>query len=229
MTRTLDQLQNETATIEFEELRVSGAYLTADLTIENLAGHKFPTGFPSRRAWIHFVVRDVNGEVVFESGATNPDGSIVGNANDDDPTTFEQHYDAIVQPEQVQIYEAILQNSEKRVTTVLLEAASYRKDNRLMPAGSEKKAPYQDIAVRGEAEDDDDFDGGGDEIQYVINLGEYEGPFTVTVELQFQSIGYVWANNLGQYSDPLIDRFLGYYNSVPNQPVVVTSVTAEIE
>ena len=227
--RTLDQLQNETATIDFEELRVSGIYLTANLQIENLAGHKFPTAFPSRRAWIHFVVRDVNGEIVFESGAWNPDGSIVGNANDVDATTFEQHYDAIVQPEQVQIYEAILQDSEKRVTTVLLEAASYRKDNRLLPSGFEKQAPYQDIAVRGEAKEDDDFQGGGDEIQYVIDLGENQGPFTVTVELLYQSIGYCWANNLSGYSDPLVESFMGYYNKVPNTPTVITSVSSKIE
>jgi len=227
--RTRDQLQNETATIDFEELRLSGVYLTANLQIENLAGHKFPTAFPSRRAWIHFVVRDVNDEIVFESGAWNPDGSIVGNANDVDATKFEQHYDAIVQPEQVQIYEAILQDTENRLTTVLLEAASYRKDNRLLPSGFEKQAPYQDIAVRGEAKEDDDFEGGGDEIQYVINLGEQQGPFTVTVELVYQSIGYRWANNLGGYSDPLVDQFIGYYNKVPNTPIVVASVSSEIE
>jgi len=227
--RTRDQLQNNTATIDFEGLRLSGVYLTADLQIENLAGHKFPTGFPARRAWIHFVVRDVNGDVVFESGASNPDGSIVGNDNDADATTYEQHYDAIVQPEQVQIYEAILLDSEKRVTTVLLKAASYRKDNRLLPSGFEKQAPYLDIAVRGEAKEDDDFEGGGDEIQYVINVGEHQGPFTVTAELVYQSIGYRWANNLGGHSDPLVDRFIGYYNAVPNLPVVVASVTSEIE
>jgi hypothetical protein len=227
--RTRDLLQNETATIDFEELRLSGVYLTADLWIENLAGHKFPTAFPARRVWIHFTVRDVDGEIVFESGAWNPDGSIVGNANDVDATTFEQHYDAIVQPEQVQIYEAILQDSENRVTTVLLEAASYRKDNRLLPSGFEKQAPYQDIAVRGEAKEDDDFEGGGDEIQYVIDLTDHQGPFTVTVELLYQSVGYRWANNLGVYSHPLIDRFIGYYNAVPNIPVVIASVTSEIE
>jgi hypothetical protein len=227
--RTLDQLQNDTATIDFEDLRLSGVYLTADLQIENLAGHKFPTGFPARRAWIHFVVHDANGDVVFESGAVNPDGSIVGNDNDADATTFEQHYDAIVQPEQVQIYEAIMQDTEKHVTTVLLNAASYRKDNRLLPSGFEKQAPYQDIAVRGEAKEDDDFEGGGDEIQYIINLGDHPGPFKVTAELVYQSIGYRWANNLAGHSDPLVDRFIGYYNTVPNMPIVVASVTSETQ
>jgi hypothetical protein len=37
-------------------------------------------------------VTDSTGAVIFESGAFNPDGSIVGNANDEDPAAFEPHY-----------------------------------------------------------------------------------------------------------------------------------------
>jgi hypothetical protein len=59
--------------------------LAIDVQVENLSGHKLPTAYPSRRAWLHFAVRDGNGRVVFESGALNPDGSIVGNDNDEDP------------------------------------------------------------------------------------------------------------------------------------------------
>ncbi len=69
----------------------------------------------------------------------------------------------------------------------------------------------------------------GDEIQYVINLGEHQGPFKVMVELVYQSIGFCWANNLGGYSDPLVDRFIGFYNGVPNAPIIVASVSSEIE
>ena len=32
--------------------------LTAEVRVENLGGHKLPTAFPSRRAWLHVVVRD---------------------------------------------------------------------------------------------------------------------------------------------------------------------------
>ncbi|MCK4692226.1 MAG: hypothetical protein KAT23_01260 [Anaerolineales bacterium] len=226
--RTLEQLETGAATIEFGDVRLSGSRLITDVVIENLAGHKFPTGFPARRAWIHFTVRDASGEMVFESGAFNPDGSIVENDNDADPGAFEQHYLAIVQPEQVQIYETVLQDTENRVSTNLLRAARYLKDNRLLPSGFEKAAQYEDIAVRGGAREDDDFQGGGDEIQYIVSVGSAEGPFTVTVELLYQSIGYRWAENLRRYDAPEIDRFIGYYDAVPNQPVVVSHSTVEV-
>ena len=226
--RTTEQLETNAATIEFGDVRLSGSRLMADVVVENLAGHKFPTGFPARRAWIHFEVRDASGEVIFDSGAFNSDGSIVENDNDADPGAVEQHYLAIVQPEQVQIYEAVLQDTENQVITTLLRAARYRKDNRLLPSGFEKAAPYEDIAVRGGAREDDDFQGGGDEIQYIINVGSAEGPFTVTVELLYQSIGYRWAENLRRYDAPEIDRFLSYYDAVSNQPVVVSHSTVEV-
>jgi hypothetical protein len=226
--RTLEQLETQSATIELDEVHLSGSRLMADVVIMNLAGHKFPTGFPSRRVWIHFIVQDVNGEVVFESGAFNPDGSIVGNDNDADPQNVEQHYLAIVQPEQVQIYETILQDTENHVTTTLLMASRYRKDNRLLPSGFEKAAPYEDIAVRGGAVEDEDFLGGGDQIQYIVDVGSAEGLLTVSVELLYQSISYRWAENLSQHDAPVIGRFLGYYESVSNTPVVVASDSIEV-
>src|SRR5205814_10598074 len=64
--------------------------LTVDVFVEYLTGHKLPTAFPSRRAWLHLAVRDRNGLTVFESGALNPDGSILGNDNDADPSHFER-------------------------------------------------------------------------------------------------------------------------------------------
>ncbi len=118
------------------------------------------TGFPARRAWLHLTVQDANGQVVFESGATNPDGSILGNDNDLDPAAYEPHYLSIDSPEQVQIYEAIMGNVDGQVTTILLAAAQYLKDNRLLPTGFDKSSVLDDIAVRGTALGDDDFGAG---------------------------------------------------------------------
>jgi hypothetical protein len=38
----------------------SGDDLLITVDIDNLTGHKFPSGFPSRRAWLHLVVQDAN-------------------------------------------------------------------------------------------------------------------------------------------------------------------------
>ena len=37
--------------------------LEAAVSVRNLGGHKFPTAYPSRRAWLHVVVRDVERSV----------------------------------------------------------------------------------------------------------------------------------------------------------------------
>jgi hypothetical protein len=223
----IEQLQMRTATIDLEEVTVDGSTLTASVAIDSSVGHKFPTGFPARRAWIRLTVQDAAGEVLFESGAANPDGSIVGNDNDADPAAYEPHHLAIDSPEQVQIYEAIMGDTEGAVTTTLLKGAGYLKDNRLPPQGFDKNAVKADIAVHGAALEDRDFGSGSDQVQYVVALDDAEGPFTVTTQLLYQSIGFRWADNMHQFDAPEPARFLDYYEQVPNQPVVIAAATVE--
>ena len=80
---SLNQLQNNTAILTLDEVIVADNLLMADITITNLVGHKYPTSYPARRTWLHITVSDAAGEIVFESGAFNADGSIAGNANDE--------------------------------------------------------------------------------------------------------------------------------------------------
>ncbi len=114
------------------------------------------------------------------------------------------------------------------VTTTLLRGATYVKNNRLLPSGFDKAAADEDIAVHGGAVEDEDFLGGGDSIQYKIDVGDAQGPFTITVELLYQSIGYRWAQNLRQHEAAETTRFLEYYETVPNLPVVIASGTVEV-
>ncbi|MGD8850146.1 MAG: multiheme c-type cytochrome [Anaerolineales bacterium] len=225
--RTMDQLQNETAQIEVRDSQLLGNRVIADVVVTNLAGHKFPTGFPSRRAWIHVRLEDAGGNQLFESGGFTEDGRIEGNVNDEDPAEYEPHYDGIIQPDQVQIYEAILRDTENSVTTRLLRAAGYLKDNRLIPSGFEKGAPYEDIAVRGIARDDVNFIDGTDQIQYSMAFDTAEGSLTLTVELLYQSVGYRWAENLRGREGEEIDRFTRFYDATPNSPVIIDSVVME--
>src|ERR1700722_8863183 len=122
MKRTAEFLKTQAAkgAVTREETTPNG--LAVDVHVENLGGHKLPTAYPSRRAWLHFTVRDGIGRAVFESGALNPNGSIVGNDNDEDPLKFEPHYREITSSQEVQIYEPILRDYEGRVTTGLLHA-----------------------------------------------------------------------------------------------------------
>ena len=145
----------------------------------SLTGHKFPTSFPSRRAWLHVTVADAAGAVIFESGKHNADGTISGNAADTDPAAFEPHYDVITQADQVQIYEPIMGDNEGHVTYTLLRGAQYLKDNRLLPEGADKALLPADIGVYGEASGDADFVGGGDLVTYQVDVQGATGPFTV--------------------------------------------------
>jgi hypothetical protein len=201
--------------------------LLGTIKVQSLVGHKFPAGFPSRRAWLHIVVQDANGEVVFESGAVTPDGAIQENDNDADPARYEPHYEQIEAPEQVQIYESIMVDSESQLTTTLLRGAGYVKDNRLLPQGFDKTGVAADIAPYGEALSDADFLDGGDRLGLAIDLSQAEGPFDVSVELLYQSIGYRWAENLRRFDAPEVVRFSEYYEAIPNLPVIVTAVQGQ--
>ncbi|MCL7454569.1 MAG: cytochrome c family protein, partial [Anaerolineae bacterium] len=113
--RVIDQVSQRTARLTVKSLGLEDGVLTASLEIAALTGHKFPTSFPSRRAWLHVTVADAGGNVIWESGARNVDGTISGNAADSDPTAFEPHYDVITQADQVQIYEPIMGDNEGAV------------------------------------------------------------------------------------------------------------------
>jgi len=219
---TIQYLQHEAAHVSIQNAEVTGGRLRAEVVIENLNGHKLPTAYPSRRAWIHFTARDRNGRVVFESGALRPDGSIAGNDNDADPQRFEPHYADITSSEQVEIYEDILGDSQGRPTTGLLTGVRYLKDNRLLPNGFDKTTADGDVQVVGEALDDADFQGGGDRVRYSIDLSGAEGPVRIEAELWYQPIGFRWANNLKAYDKAAEPRrFNAYFDSMTQATATV--------
>lgn len=224
--RTQDQLQMDTANVTAEaSLAGTGDRLKVFVNVENLAGHKFPSGLPSRRAWLHVTVADVGGKIVFESGKPLTDGSIAGNDADTNLANFEPHYDTISASDQVQIYEPVMLNSDGAVTYTLLRAYQYTKDNRLLPAGFDKGSAAEDIRVYGSAKDDDNFTGGSDQILYDVDVsGAQEGQLTVTVELLFQTLSYPFVADLAKTSTPLVQSFMGLYDPADNVPEVVAVI-----
>jgi cytochrome c551/c552 len=219
--RTANFLQAQSARVSIRNLQSTATGLSIDVLVENLTGHKLPTAYPSRRAWLRMVVRDSSGRVVFQSGALNPDGSIVGNDNDADPLRFEPYYHEITSPEQVQIFEPILKDAQGKVTTGLLSAIGYLKDSRILPSGFDKKTAEPDISVVGEAADDRDFNDKGALTRYVIKTGNAVGPFHVEAELWYQPIGFRWAHNLAPYQAMEPQRFIGYYEAAAEHSAIV--------
>ena len=219
--QSTENLQIAAASLSLVNTEISNDTLQTEVVITNLAGHKLPSAYPSRRAWLHFTVWDASGEIVFESGGLNPDGSIRGNDNDARSLRFEPHHTTIDDPEQVQIYEAIMGEPDGSVTTVLLSAITYIKDNRLLPDGFDKATADEAVAVHGSAEADENFVGGRDRIGYVVDVSGAEGPFIVDVELVYQPIGYRWAHNLGDHEAEEIERFIGYYEEMADRSAVV--------
>jgi hypothetical protein len=217
---TVSFLQSQSARIEIKDVQEDSSSLQLHVLVRNLTGHKLPTAYPSRRAWLHVTVRDRSGSEVFESGKLNSDGSIVGNDNDADPLRYEPHYREITSADQVQIYESILGDHAGHVTTGLLSAVSYLKDNRIIPTGFDKTTAERDIAVIGDAADDPSFIAGADSVQYSVPLSG-EGPFRIEVELLYQPIGFRWAHNLEFYKALEPQRFVGYYDSMASEATTV--------
>ena len=227
--RTEAHLREATAEVRIADARLDGGRLLADVDVRNLAGHKFPTAYPSRRAWLHVTVRDASGRAVFESGAFAPDGRVVGNDNDDDPTRYERHYREITSPDQVQIYEAVMGSENGEVTTGLLEADHWLKENRLLPTGFEARRAGPRIAVVGDATSDPDFVAGADRTRYSIAVDPGAGPITIEAELWFQPIGFRWAENLAAYDAFETQRFVRYWRSMAARSAIeIASATATV-
>ena len=211
---TLEQLRQRTASLALSASGEERGRLAVDVTVRNLTGHKLPTAYPSRRAWLHVSVRDATDRLIFSSGAVEPSGLIRGNDNDADAKRFEAHHRVIERADQVQIYESIMQDVEGTVTTGLLKATSYVKDNRLLPRGFDKASADPDIAVIGRAREDGDFTDGGDRVRYLVGTDGLTGPFRIDVELRYQPISFRWAHNLRPYDAPETRRFLSWFEAM---------------
>lgn len=230
ITNLLDLLQNKTAEISIQEAETNGDLITIIVEIDQSVGHKFPTGFPSRRAWIHLTVTDKNDGVIFESGDYDKEGRIIGCDADYDTTTLEPHYDTISQDDQVQIYESVMQDFEGNVTYTLLKGAAYAKDNRLLPPGFDIENAGEKIAVYGKAANDSNFMAGSDKVEYLINTGGNPGSYTIEVELLYQTISYRFVKDLLIDNDEeLVNTFGSLYEKVDKSPVLISSAAQTVQ
>ncbi len=202
--------------------------IAIEVEIVNKTGHKLPTGFPSRRMWIHFTAKDQNGDVVFESGKYDRAGVILTQVG------MEPHHDTIARENEVQIYEAVMGNTSGQPTTVLLEAAQYLKDNRLPPSGFHSNQSYDSlIAITGKAKmdvnfntDDDGIEGTGSD--RVIYTFPFEGDaLSYEVEVCYQSIKPEFSDHIAASETDHSQRFTQIFDDESLPKVKVLTIINE--
>ena len=226
--RSREMLQNAVK-LEILSAEIEDDEAEIRLRLTNNSGHKAPTGYPSRRMWLYLRVTDSDGQVVFESGKINEDGSIIGADNDSDLSRIESHHDLITSDDQVQIYEAVMGDTDGNVTFTLLRAANYLKDNRLTPPGFDKNRVPLDVAVQGAALDDEGFNNGFDDITYRFrNTGT--GDLRVEARLNYQAITHGALMDLYRDDDtPEVKDFKSMYDTQALKFETMTVAEAQID
>lgn len=205
----LDSIESDTAFFRFQ--------------ITNKAGHKFPSGYPSRRAIVQFVVLNSSADTVFQSGVFDGDYEV----KNIDPV-FEPHYNVINNNSQSQIYEMVMADVNGNPTTVLERAASFLKDNRIPPEGFVTDfISYDTIAIIGDALNDYDFNktgntegSGKDYVHYHIPLNGITGLVNVYAKVFYQAVPPRWVQELFSYSSDDIDAFKSMYNAADRSPII---------
>lgn len=211
----IEQARTKTAKVRVAA-RVSGGTLVANVEVDNLTGHRFPSGVGFRRAFIDFEVRDASAPAnvppIFASGRTDDRGRILGPDGRVLPTEFferdaqghqqyQRHYDEahpITSQNQVQIFEELTRDANGNFTTSFVRRDSEIKDNRLLPMGwsAHPIAPMPEYFVeatfpKGLAANDPRYrDGLGHAItRYVVRLPRGVDPshLRVSVKLYYQS------------------------------------------
>ena len=226
ITNTMDLLENQTVslTLNLEEADTDTAYFSVG--VENRAGHKMPSGYPSRRSFVEFVALKDNGDTLFQSGVIKADYEVKGQEVDTEP-----HYNVINNEEQVQIYELVLGDVDGNFTTVLERSHQALKDNRLPPLGFTKDhMSYDTTRIYGKALSDPNFnfDGGlegsgTDIIRYHIPFGDYEGEISVSAKIFYQALPPKWMAPMFQETTPEIEVFREMYLNADLSPVLMDS------
>ncbi len=220
------------ATVSINQVEPEQGKLNFDVLVENHTGHKLPGGYHSRRVYLHVQVLDERGQLVFESGKINADGSIVGVSEDINPASWEQHYDVITSETQVQVYQTIVGDSDNNRTHSLLSGSFFLKDNRLLPSGLDKNAIKTDaslpdtVGTFGQAMDDNDFNSGFDTVSYRLPMAA-SGIYTVSVELRYQPFSYGHLQKLFTQGDRVdqVDMFRTIYDGTSLRDEIIDTAT----
>ena len=205
--------------------------LTISVKLQNITGHKLPTGIPLRRMWIHLRAADAENNTVFESGSWDSEGRINGM-----DLPFERHYNVIDREDEVQIYEAVPIDINGNVTYTLLRSSTFIKDNRIPPLGFKSShISYDTTAVYGYALTDPDFNKtngnegtGTDVVKYRIPINDLS-EMNISAEVCYQTLKPEVAEYLGGMNSLDINRFNWMYEAADKNPVIMKSEELNFE
>jgi hypothetical protein len=222
--RTEYLLQEESLNMTVSHLNTTNDTAVFAVDLANLAGHKFPSGYPSRLLSIEFVVRDEANNVLFQSGGFDADYEILGRDLD-----WEPHHDVIRGNDQVQIYEMVFADVSGTPTTVLERAHTLLKDNRMVPTGfTTSHLSYDTVRIAGVDESDLNFNrlngiegSGTDRIEYRVGVNGYVGPISVEARAWYQSVPPRWMEEMFAWDDAEIQSFKSMFDAADQSPVLV--------
>ncbi len=226
--RTLELLTESTIDLTLDYLVETNDSIFIEVALKNKAGHKFPTGFPSRRAYLEFIVSN-DQDTLFHSG--KPGSRALVNTN---PLMYEPHYTRINQEDQVQIYEFVMGDTQGKVTTVLERAYAPLKDNRIVPMGfGAYHSNYDTVRVVGRAEHDTDyFSGlGTEKVIYALSKKQVASATEISVRLHYETVPENWLHEMFSYAsmDTDIDLFRSMYRSTNNKQVLIAAATLPLQ
>ncbi len=227
ITRTERMLRDRTldASLTLLDRTTDTAYFS--LRLENKAGHRFPSGYPSRRAFVEFIVLTTEGDTVFKSGRLNSGDEVEGH---DMP--YEPHHDVITSGDQVQIYELVMGDVNGDVTTVLERAKEPIKDNRLVPLGfTSTHYAYDTTRVAGVPVSDADFNlntfgdegTGADIVRYHVPVTGVSGGLRAYARVWYQPVPPGWNAELFSVSHPEIQAFADMLAASDRSPSLVAT------
>ncbi len=223
-----DRMLRTAATVSIADVAERDGAWEIAVQVRNLSGHRFPTAYPSRRAWLEVSVEDAAGTVVFHSGAFDATGALVGpDGTRLDPLgTVAPHVDPITAPTQVTLYEAAMADASGAPTHTLLAATSYLKDTRLLPLGW--SADHAEAAMTSPVgvDDDADFVAGGDVATYRLPAGVV--PANVTVRLWYQSVPPAAVEATEQSDTPEASMFREMVDATPPLPRLVAEAQSSL-
>lgn len=213
------------ATVAIDPVRREGQGIVIDVRVENTAGHKFPTGYPSRRAFLHVQV-EAAGRVLFESGRTDAWGRLIDGAGTTvEPVEYLPHFTTIDREDQVQIYESVPVDGSGKVVHRPLDAHRYAKDNRLLPAGFNRRNAYSAFTAPVGVDEDADWSS-SDVVSYRI-AGVPSGA-QVRVTLEYQTARPSELDALARAPSAAARRLFDFAKAARPTPVVVASATGSV-